>query len=56
MSGILGCWIAAISCRRLVDGLYQMCIYPTITDVLHHGKVLEIVMGLKQGIPREEFD
>lgn len=33
-----------------------MRIYPTIADVLHHGEVFEVVVGLEQGISSEEFD
>lgn len=40
----------------LVDGLDKTRVDTSANNCLHHGQVLEIIMGLEEGIPSEELN
>ena len=53
---LLGSGISSTPRGHLVDGLDQVAVDAMSYHCLHHGQVLEIVVGLEQSIASEELD
>lgn len=48
-------WVAPIPLGHTVDLLDEMTVQPFANNALHHGKVLEVVVGLEQRITSEKL-
>lgn len=55
MHNLLACLILAAASSALLDLLDKFSIDLAAADGLHHSKVLEIVVGLEESVPSEEF-
>jgi hypothetical protein len=47
--------IPTVPLGHLVDLLNEMGINLSIDHILHHGQMLEVIMGLEKGVSGEEF-